>query len=75
MRQLEVIQLNIEKLKEKIAEKDITVEAVAKAANMDRSTFYRKMQPDNKGFTVGEAKAIALALEMSGDEANAIFYS
>lgn len=71
----EVIKLNIERLKKKIAEKDTTIEVVAKAASMDRSTFYRKMQPDNKGFTVSEAKAIALALEMSGDEANAIFYS
>ena len=67
--------LNIEKLKEKIYEKGTTVEAVAKAANMDRSPFYRKMQPDNKGFTVGETKAIAVALEMSSDEASAIFYN
>lgn len=66
--------MNIEKLKKKIIEKNISVEVVAEAASMDRSTFYRKMQPDNKGFTVREAKAIALALEMSGDEANAIFY-
>ena len=66
--------MNIEKLKRKIVEKDTTIEVIAKAASMDRSTFYRKMQPDNKGFTVGEAKAIALALEMSGEEANAIFY-
>lgn len=67
--------MNIEKLKEKIAEKNTTIEEVAKSASMDRSTFYRKMQPGNKGFTVGEAKLIALVLEMSGDEANAIFYS
>lgn len=67
--------MNAEKLKEKIDKKNTTVEAVAKSANMDRSTFYRKMQPGNKGFTVGEAKLIALALEMSGDEASAIFYS
>ncbi len=67
--------MNIEKLKEKIAEKKTTVEDVAKSANMDRSTFYRKLQPNSKGFTVGEAKAIALALGMNGDEANAIFYS
>ena len=72
---MEVIKLDAERLKDKIVEKETTVEAVAKAANMNRSTFYRKMQPDNKGFTVGEAKAIALALEMTGDEANAIFYN
>lgn len=67
--------MNTEKLKEKIVERNTTIEAVAKAVNMDRSTFYRKMQPNNKGFTVGEAKAIALVLKMTGKEANAIFYS
>lgn len=67
--------MNAEKLKEKIVERNTTIEAVANAVNMDRSTFYRKMQPDNKGFTVGEAKAIALILKMTGKEANAIFYS
>ena len=67
--------MNAERLKKKIAEKQTTVEAVAKAANMDKSTFYRKIQPNNKGFTVREAKAIALALKMNGAEANAIFYS
>ena len=67
--------LNAEKLKEKIVERNTTIEAVANAVNMDRSTFYRKMQPNNKGFTVGEAKAIALVLKMTGKEANAIFYS
>ena len=66
--------MNAEKLKEKIVERNTTIEAVANAVNMDRSTFYRKMQPDNKGFTVGEAKAIALILKMTGKEANAIFY-
>lgn len=65
--------MNVDKLREKITEKDITVEAVAKAANMDKSTFYRKMQPNNKGFTVREAKAIATVLEMNGEEASAIF--
>ena len=67
--------MDIEKLKAKIVEKNTTVEEVAKAAGMDRSTFYRKMQPENKGFTVGEAKLIAKELEMTGEEASAIFYS
>lgn len=66
--------MNAEKLKETIVERNVTIESVAKAVNMDRSTFYRKMQPDNKGFTVGEAKQIAQVLSLSMDEANAIFY-
>lgn len=67
--------MDIEKLKAKIVEKNTTVEEVAKAAGMDRSTFYRKMQPENKGFTVGEAKLIASELKMTSEEASAIFYS
>lgn len=67
--------MNVEKLKGKIAEKGTTVEAVAKLASMDKSTFYRKLQPDNKGFTVRETKLIALALEMNRDEADEIFYN
>ena len=67
--------MDIGRLKEKIIEKNTTIESVAKAVGMDRSTFYRKMQPENKGFTVGEAKLIACELEMTSEEASAIFYN
>jgi len=67
--------MDARKLKEVIEKRNTTIESVAKAADMDRSTFYRKMQPESKGFTVAEAKQIAQALSMSMDEANAIFYA
>ncbi len=66
--------MNAGKLKEIIEKRNTTIEFVAKAASMDRSTFYRKMQPKSKGFTVAEAKQIAQVLSMSMDEANEIFY-
>ena len=66
--------MNAEKLKAKIVEKNTTIECVAQAANINRSTFYRKLKGENKGFTVGEVRAIVSFLGLSGNEAHSIFF-
>lgn len=61
-------------LKEKIINKGTNISKVAEAANMDKSTFYRKMSSNGETFTVKEAYNIAQYLELSVKEINAIFF-
>lgn len=61
-------------LKQKIVEKNETMDSVAKSAGMDRSTMYRKMKKGSNGFTVGEAKTIADVLQLTQNEAEKIFF-
>lgn len=66
--------MNVARLKEKIVSQNTTIEAVAEAANMDRSTFYRKLKSNGRGFTVEEVKLLASALNMSLPESTDIFF-
>lgn len=66
------MQLN--KLKAKMVEKGINADQLADCIGVDRSSMYRKMNNFEK-ITIGEAKTIKAALEMSDDEAIAIFLS
>ncbi len=63
------------RLKEKIISQNTTIEAVAEAANMDRSNFYRKLKNNGKGFTVEEVKLLAKALNMNPAESTDIFFA
>lgn len=68
--------INANKLRGKIVENGLTVEAVAEQMGMDRSTLYRKMRPDTgTSFTVGEARAIGRILKLSAQDVMAIFFS
>ncbi|NCB52511.1 MAG: XRE family transcriptional regulator [Clostridia bacterium] len=64
---------DIQKLKEKIVEKNTTQEAVADAINIDRSTFYRKMKANGSRFSIGEVHRIIDALPLTKEEAVNIF--
>lgn len=66
------MQLN--KLKAKMVEKGINADILADVIGVDRSSMYRKMNNFEK-ITIGEAKLIKTALEMSDEEAIAIFLS
>lgn len=63
--------MNINKLKGKMVEREITRDDLAKALSKDASTISRKMS--NGSFSVTEAKKISLLLELSTEDACDIF--
>ncbi len=67
--------LNRELLKEKIRASHIGMEDLAKAANMDRSTLYRRLTSEKGEFTIAEATAIAEALKLSKHDVMSIFFN
>ena len=66
--------MNILKLKGKMVENGFNVEALAEKIGVDRSSLYRKLNNSEK-ITIGEAKRIKEALDLSEDDATAIFFS
>ena len=66
--------MNLFKLKAKIVENGINVEALAERIGVDRSCLYRKLNNFDK-FTIGEARKIKSALNMTNEEAANIFLS
>lgn len=67
--------VNVNKLKGKIVEKGLSVEALADKVEINRSTLYRKINTDGETFSIKEADKIASALDLNAEEANAIFFS
>lgn len=66
--------MNINKLKGKIVENGMSTDDIAKAMGMDRSTLYRKMNRDGDTFTIKEANQLCKILNLTKDEALAIFF-
>ncbi|MDD6794196.1 MAG: helix-turn-helix domain-containing protein [Clostridiaceae bacterium] len=66
--------VNILKLKGKIVESGLTISDVAKKLNIDRSTFYRKMNEDGTTFTIKEVNIMILELNLSFDDVQNIFF-
>lgn len=66
--------MNLLRLKAKIIEKGMNVERLAKSIGIDRSSLYRKLNNFEK-FTIGEAIQIKEILELTNEEATAIFFS
>ena len=60
------------KLKAKLVERGINVETLADLIGVERSTLYRKLNNSEK-ITLGEAKRIKDALDMTTQESNEIF--
>lgn len=65
--------MNIPKLRGKMVEEGYSVESLATEIGVDKSTLYRKLDNGVK-FTVGEARTIKTALNLTDEEANAIFF-
>ena len=65
--------MNIQKLKGKIVEKGMNVEALASAIGVDRATMYRKLNAGEK-ISVGEANKIRDVLELTIEDAIEIFF-
>ncbi len=64
---------NVLKLKAKITEKGYTVETLARAIGMNKSTLYRKINRMEL-FTIKEAYKIAIVLDLTESELNEIFF-
>ena len=64
--------MNLNKLKGKIVEKGWNVEKLAEQIGVERSAMYRKLNNFDK-ITIGEAKKITSALNLSNEEASSIF--
>ena len=64
---------NAEKLKVKLKEKDMSIEDISKAIEIDKSTFYRKLASDGMSFTIGEVDKISKVLNLSVQDINSIF--
>ena len=66
---------NVDKLKGVIKEKRMTPEKVANRIGIDKSTMYRKLNNGGDEFTIKQADVISEILGLTGDEAQAIFFS
>ncbi|MBQ3540682.1 MAG: helix-turn-helix transcriptional regulator [Phascolarctobacterium sp.] len=66
--------VNANKLKGKIIEKGYNVSTLSKEINMDKATFYRKLNNDSD-FSIKEADRIIDVLCLDFDEVKAIFFS
>ena len=67
--------INILKLKAKIVEAGMTILSVSKALNMDRSTFYRKMNEDGTYFTIKEVNIMINKLHLSFNDVLELFFN
>ena len=67
--------VNIPKLKGKLVEKGMTVEQLADAMGINKATLYRKMGNGGLGFTVKDANEIVDILQLTLEEAMAIFFA
>ncbi len=66
---------NVDKLKGVMKEKRTTPEKVASQIGIDKSTMYRKLSNGGDEFTIKQADAISSILGLTGEEAQAIFFS
>lgn len=64
---------NLELLREKMAEKKVSPEEMAKEIGVDASTIYRKFKNDGISFTIGQMHKIVDVLHLSREEAASIF--
>lgn len=65
---------NMQLLENKMREKNITVAEMSKCLNINESTWYRKRKK-SQSFSIGEAEKICRILDLSNDEATAIFFA
>lgn len=65
-------EVNINKLKGKMVEKEMKPEALADKIGINRATLYRKLANAEK-ITIGEAQKMKEALGLSNEEATEIF--
>jgi predicted transcriptional regulator len=68
--------VNINKLKAKIVESELTVERLALIIGVNKATLYRKINGNGENFTIKEVDSIIKALNiLSISEITAIFFT
>lgn len=67
--------VNINKLKGKIVERELSVTKLADKIGMDRSTLYRKMANNGLDFSIREVNLISKELCLTEEEAMQIFFT
>lgn len=67
--------INILKLKGKIVEAGTNISILSKELNIDRSTFYRKLNEDGTEFTVKEVNIMIVKLTLSFEDVRDIFFN
>lgn len=67
--------VNINKLKGKIVENELSIEKLAKEIGMDKSTLYRKLNSEGEHILIKEANLIVKKLNLTPEEAVSIFFS
>lgn len=65
--------VNVSKLEQLIDERS-SKQKVAEQIGIDKSTFYRKLNGEGKGFSVVEAQKLAKVIPLSNEEAISIFF-
>ena len=65
--------MNLQKLKDKIAEKGLLNNFIAEKIGINKSTFSLKINGDRK-FTIDEFKNLCTLLNISNEERNSIFF-
>ncbi len=67
-------RMNLRKLRAKMVEEDVNVEALSKELKMSTDALYRRFRSGSNLMTVAEAQKIAQILRLSGEEATEIFF-
>lgn len=67
--------INTNKLKGKIVERGMNIAELADKIGLDKSTLYRKISNGGETLLVKEANAMVNALDLTEEEAVAIFFS
>ena len=67
--------VNVNKLRGKIVEKNLSVDKLADEIGIDRATLYRRLNSGGENFLIKEADAITKILGLDCEEATAIFFA
>jgi DNA-binding Xre family transcriptional regulator len=67
--------VNINKLKGKIVENELSIEKLAEKMGIDRSTLYRRFDSKGEDFTIKETGQICEILNLTEKEIAEIFFS
>lgn len=65
--------MDVQRLRQKVADSALTCEEIAAAIGVDPSTYYRKINAAGENFTVAQAKKLATVLRLTHAEASEIF--
>lgn len=67
--------MHVNRFKGKVIERGLTMTELARKMGIDRSTLYRKIENDGSTLTIKEVNSICRILDLTKEEATAIFFS